>query len=192
MSLAASRAVWHARRAGVLCGRERLLVALAIADQAQQPTGELRTTSRALARLCGVNTDTVTAALRELTAAGMVERVERGNGGKPSRFIFTAAVSPNGTDAELSTHEDNPVFNGEAVSPNGTAGTPRPSGAAPRPSGVDPASVPNAGTESSGLETSKQVYVKTNAPLPEFAANMAELRAALRGAENDGRSPHGK
>jgi DNA-binding transcriptional MocR family regulator len=183
MSLAASRAVWQARRAGVLCGRERLLVALAIADQAQQPSGEVQTTSRALARLCGVSKDTVTAALHDLTLAGMVERKERGNGGKPSRFIFSASVPPDRTDAEISTHEDNPVFNGASVPLNGTVGRSRPSDASPRPSGVDPATVRHQGTESSDLRVSKQVYVKTNAPLVEFSAGMASLRAALREAE---------
>jgi hypothetical protein len=97
VSFDATRAAWAARRAGALCGGTRLLVALAMADQTFGDTGELVAGTRGLAALCGVSQDIVVETQRELQAAGVIERAERGLGSRPSRWRWTLAAPSTGS-----------------------------------------------------------------------------------------------
>ena len=98
MSFDATRAAWAARRAGGLDGGPALLVALAMADQTYQDTGEAVTGTRGLAALCGMSHTTVTAALRDLQSAGVIECAERGQGSRASRWRWVLAQRySNGT-----------------------------------------------------------------------------------------------
>ena len=115
MSFDATRAAWAARDAGAIEGGPRLLVALAMADRAHNGTGELTAGTRGLAALCGVSNPTVTATLRGLMSAGIVERTERGIGTRPSRWRWVLAPPPtglaqavdNGTQRATSTTQAN-------------------------------------------------------------------------------------
>lgn len=97
MSFDATRAAWAARRAGALCGGSTLLVALTMADQTFNDSGEAVAGTRGLAALCGVGQSTVVAALRELQQAGVVERTERGIGSRPSRWRWTLEAPSTGS-----------------------------------------------------------------------------------------------
>lgn len=94
MSFDATRAAWAARRVGGIEGGPHLLVALAMAEMTYTPTGELQAGTRGLAALCGVSQGAVTATLRELEAAGVIERTERGLGSRPSRWRWLLAPPP--------------------------------------------------------------------------------------------------
>ena len=111
MSFDATRATWAARRAGALCGGPRLLVALALADQTFGDTGEAVAGTRGLATLCGVSQPTVTATLRDLQAAGVIECTQRGIGSRPSRWRWTlsapstVAAQPGDNSTQRATSE---------------------------------------------------------------------------------------
>lgn len=97
MSFDATRAAWAARRHGELVGGSRLLVALAMAELTYNGTGELVAGTRGLAALCGVSPVTVIATQRDLEAAGVIERIERGIGTRPSRWRWVLEASPTGS-----------------------------------------------------------------------------------------------
>lgn len=91
MSFDATRAVWAARDSGALVGGPRLLVALAMADRAAKDSGNLVAGTRGLAARCGVSQPTVLDTQRQLEAAGVIERTERGIGTRPSRWRWLLA-----------------------------------------------------------------------------------------------------
>lgn len=94
MSFDATRSAWAARDAGAIEGGPRLLVALALADMTYQATGEAVAGTRGLSARCGVGLSTTTAALRELEVGGVIERTERGQGSRPSRWRWVLAPPP--------------------------------------------------------------------------------------------------
>jgi DNA-binding transcriptional MocR family regulator len=112
MSFDATRATWAARDAGAIEGGPPLYVALALADRAQKDSGELQAGTRALAARLGMSRSTVTHALRELEAAGVVEATQRGCGTRATRWRWLLAAPHT-----ASTHH---VDNGTQRYPNGT------------------------------------------------------------------------
>ena len=95
MSFDATRSAWAARDAGAIEGGPTLLVALAMADRADRATGGLVAGTRGLAALVGVSHTTVTAALRDLEAAGAVEVTEPGRGRRATRWRWLLGGPPS-------------------------------------------------------------------------------------------------
>jgi DNA-binding transcriptional ArsR family regulator len=125
MSFPANRAVWDAADIDAE-GLERascLLVALAIADRVRKDSGEARCGTRALARRTRLSRPTVTAALRALECAGVIEAVERGVGAKATRWrvaLLTTNAHPGDNGARVSNGDTladslraNPLHPGE-------------------------------------------------------------------------------
>lgn len=109
MSFDATRSAWSARAAGAIESGPALYVALAMADRAHSRTGELQAGTRGLAELLGLSPTTVTAALRDLQAGGIVEATERGIGTRPTRWRWMATPQryPNGTQTGFAEGGDN-------------------------------------------------------------------------------------
>jgi hypothetical protein len=178
MSFDATRAAWAARRAGGLEGGPRLAVALAMADLTYADTGELVAGTRGLADLCGVSQTTVVAAQRELEAAGIVERTERGIGTRPSRWRWVLAPPPTGA-----TH---PVDNDDQRATSGALANHDRSAKPPQRAST------GALARQHRSNYQDQVYPRVSAdpdaPVDtgEIPARVAALRDALGGRGRDG------
>ena len=189
MSFDATRAAWSARRAGGLDGGPALLVALALADLTYQDTGEAVTGTRGLAAVCGIGKSTVTDALRELEGAGVIERAERGQGSRPSRWRWRLAApctpsAPPGDNpgprTPAGTLETGPRYaNGKSRTPAGTLAYPTGNNYQDQ---VYPRVNPN-------FENDLPAHLRDTTEPTEISHRVAALRDALSGPRGGRRSP---